>query len=153
MQETQVWSLGQEDPLEKEMATHSSILAWESHRQRSWQATVRRVSRVGHDLATKTTITSCSLGLQLTSWVLSLSCFPDVKACIRRKKLIVRWPQSHSLQIGWNLRIDNVDLCDLTFIINLSEYCAGAYQVACDLLPQTLFKKSFLKATREFRFF
>ena len=29
MQETQVHSLGQEDPLEKEMATHSSILAWE----------------------------------------------------------------------------------------------------------------------------
>ena len=28
MQETQVPSLGQEDPLEKEMATHSSILAW-----------------------------------------------------------------------------------------------------------------------------
>ena len=29
MQETQVWSLGQEDPLEREMATHSSTLAWE----------------------------------------------------------------------------------------------------------------------------
>ena len=29
MQETQVRSLGQEDPLEKEIATHSSILAWE----------------------------------------------------------------------------------------------------------------------------
>ena len=28
MQETQVWSLGQEDPLEKGMATNSSILAW-----------------------------------------------------------------------------------------------------------------------------
>ena len=28
MQETQVQSLGQEDPLEKEMATHSSVLAW-----------------------------------------------------------------------------------------------------------------------------
>ena len=28
MQETQVRSLGREDPLEKEMATHSSILAW-----------------------------------------------------------------------------------------------------------------------------
>ena len=27
-QETQVQSLGQEDPLEEEMATHSSILAW-----------------------------------------------------------------------------------------------------------------------------
>ena len=29
LQETQVQSLGQEDLLEKEMATHSSILAWE----------------------------------------------------------------------------------------------------------------------------
>ena len=29
MQETQVQFLGQEDPLENEMATHSSILAWE----------------------------------------------------------------------------------------------------------------------------
>ena len=28
MQETRVRSLGWEDPLEKEMATHSSILAW-----------------------------------------------------------------------------------------------------------------------------
>ena len=28
MQETQVQPLGWEDPLEKEMATHSSILAW-----------------------------------------------------------------------------------------------------------------------------
>ena len=28
MQETQVQSLGQEDPLEKEMATHSGTLAW-----------------------------------------------------------------------------------------------------------------------------
>ena len=30
MQETWVWSLGWEDPLEKEMATHSSILAWKT---------------------------------------------------------------------------------------------------------------------------
>ena len=29
MQKTQIRSLGQEDPLEKGMATHSSILAWE----------------------------------------------------------------------------------------------------------------------------
>ena len=29
MQETQVPSLGQEGPLNKEMATHSSVLAWE----------------------------------------------------------------------------------------------------------------------------
>ena len=29
MQETQVWFLGWEDPLEKEMAIHSNILAWQ----------------------------------------------------------------------------------------------------------------------------
>ena len=29
MQETQVWYLGQEDPLQKEMVTRSSISAWE----------------------------------------------------------------------------------------------------------------------------
>ena len=28
MQETWIWFLGQEDPLEKKMATHPSILAW-----------------------------------------------------------------------------------------------------------------------------
>ena len=33
--ETWVHSLGREDPLEKEMATHSSILAWRIHGQRS----------------------------------------------------------------------------------------------------------------------
>ena len=30
VQETRVQSLGQEDPMEKEIATHSSILAWET---------------------------------------------------------------------------------------------------------------------------
>ena len=35
MQETQVGSLNWKDPLEKEMATHSSILAWKCHGQRS----------------------------------------------------------------------------------------------------------------------
>ena len=34
--ETQVQSLGGEDPLEKEMATHSSILAWNSMDREAW---------------------------------------------------------------------------------------------------------------------
>ena len=42
MQETQVRSLGWEDPLEKEMATHSSILALE---RGAWRATVHRVTK------------------------------------------------------------------------------------------------------------
>ena len=40
MRETQVRSLGREDPLEKEMATHSSILAWNIPMDReAWRAT------------------------------------------------------------------------------------------------------------------
>ena len=46
MQETQVRSLGWEDPLEKEMATHSSILALENPMDRgAWRATVHRVTK------------------------------------------------------------------------------------------------------------
>ena len=54
MQETRVQSLGREDPLEKEMATHSSILAWEI----PWTEDPGRLQSmelqsVGNDLVTK----------------------------------------------------------------------------------------------------
>ena len=54
MQETQVQSLGGEDPLEKQAATHSSVLAWKS----PWTEEPGRLQsmgsqRVRHDLATK----------------------------------------------------------------------------------------------------
>ena len=42
MQETWIRPLGQEDPLEKGMATHSSILAWRIPLTGAWQATVHR---------------------------------------------------------------------------------------------------------------
>ena len=46
MQETQVQSLGQEDPLEEVMATHSSILAWRITVDRgAWRATVHGVAK------------------------------------------------------------------------------------------------------------
>ena len=52
-QETQVWSLGYEDPLEKEMATHPSILAWRipwTEELSGLQSTGSQ--RVGHDWVT-----------------------------------------------------------------------------------------------------
>ena len=46
MQGTQFQSLGQEDPLEKEMETHSSILAWDDPLDRgAWWATVHGVTK------------------------------------------------------------------------------------------------------------
>ena len=54
LQETQVRFLGQEDPLKKEMATHSSILVWEV----PWTGEPGGLQsmgsqRVRHDLVTK----------------------------------------------------------------------------------------------------
>ena len=54
MQETQVSPLGQEDPLEKEMATHSSILAHEiPWAEESGELQSKGLQKFRHDLATK----------------------------------------------------------------------------------------------------
>ena len=50
MQETWVQSLGREDPLEKEMATHSSTLAWKIPRmEEPGRLQSMGSQRVGHD--------------------------------------------------------------------------------------------------------
>ena len=77
MQETSVQTLGWDDPLEKEMATHSSILAWripwteEPGRQQSTGS-----QRVRRDLGTKTTTTTqdmfCKEGVRESESFLSL---------------------------------------------------------------------------------
>ena len=71
MLETWVRSLGQEDPLEKEMATHSSILAWRT----PWTEEPGRLQstgsqRVGHDWATSFMV----IGLAFLSLVNHLTC-------------------------------------------------------------------------------
>ena len=69
MQETRVLSLGREDPLEKEMATHSSILTWKipwMEEPGGLQSTGSQ--RVGHNWAT-----SLTLPLGLTGWISLLS--------------------------------------------------------------------------------
>jgi len=46
MQEMQIQSVSWEDPLEKEMTTHSSILAWRIPMDRgAWQVTVHGVAK------------------------------------------------------------------------------------------------------------
>ena len=51
MQETQVRSLGQTDPLEKETTTHFSILAWEIQwTEEPGRLQFMALPRVGHDL-------------------------------------------------------------------------------------------------------
>ena len=49
MQETQVWSLGGEDTLQKRMDTHSSMLAWRIPWTEEPSGLQYRLQRVGHD--------------------------------------------------------------------------------------------------------
>ena len=54
MQEMEVRSFSQEDPLEEEMATHSSILAWEiPWTEKPARLQSKGLPSVGHDLVTK----------------------------------------------------------------------------------------------------
>ena len=51
MKQTQVQPPGREDPLEKEMATHSSVLAWRIPRtEENGRLQCMGLQRVGHDL-------------------------------------------------------------------------------------------------------
>ena len=61
MQETRVWSLGQEDPLAKGMATHPSLLAWRIPwtEEPGWLQSVG-LQRIGHAWATNTLLLSIS---------------------------------------------------------------------------------------------
>ena len=72
MQEMWIWYLGQEVSLEKEMATHSSILAWEvPWTEGPGGPTVCGVTRVRYDLTTKymhTHILDTEPGVYLWSW-------------------------------------------------------------------------------------
>ena len=53
--ETWVWSLGREDPLEKGMATHSSILAWKiPWTEEPGELQSMGLQRIGHDWVTNT---------------------------------------------------------------------------------------------------
>ena len=65
MWEARVWSLGWEDPLEKEMATHSSKLAWKI----PWVKETGRLQsmclqRVGHDWATSLSFPCCAISFK-----------------------------------------------------------------------------------------
>ena len=79
MWKTWVLSLGQEDPLEKEMATHSSILAWKIPlMEELGELQSMGLQRVRHNLATKPN--SFSLSHPLLPFTVSISLFSVSKS-------------------------------------------------------------------------
>ena len=90
MQDTWVWSLGQEDPLEKGMVTCSSILAWEI----PWTEELNGLQamgsqRVRHDWATNTWLSELPCKLHIFHCLMWLSLFIIAK--------IILWYFSYSL--------------------------------------------------------
>ena len=70
MQETWVRSLGLEDPLEKEMATHPSTLAWKNPMDRgAWRATVHRGAKSRTELSDFTFTFMKPIKLILTQFI------------------------------------------------------------------------------------
>ena len=84
MQETQVWSLSQEDPLEKEMATHSSILAWKIPRtEEPGQLQSMRSQRDTTEwLSTHIHIISIPSSRRKTAGWISAQYKGDIKTCL-----------------------------------------------------------------------
>ena len=78
MQETQVWSLGG-DLLEKEMATHSSILAWKTMHRGAWQATIHGVAK------SRTWLSDLTLIGMVLNWTFSNKTFHKSKTLFWKK--------------------------------------------------------------------
>ena len=85
MRQTRVRSLGWEDPLEKEMATHSSTLAWKI----PWTEEPGRLQsmglqRVGHDWAT-----SLSLSFKYIKGVFAVRCLGNLHLIYNKNILLI----------------------------------------------------------------
>ena len=94
MQKTWVQPLGQEDPLEKEMAINSSIPAWEIPWTEELDGLQSMGSqRVGHDLATRTTWEKEALSFPLNGnlWRYNLGVASDCISCQKNEGSCIRF--------------------------------------------------------------
>ena len=104
-QETRVWTLGREDPLEKEMATHSSTLAWRiPWREEPGRLQSTGAQRVGHDwtlIHAKVEITWTSLVAQ------RLKCLPGMQETrvwtLGREDPLEKEMATHSSTLAWRI--------------------------------------------------
>ena len=97
MRETRVQSLGREDPLEKEMATHSSTLVWKT----PWTEEPGRLQslgsqRVGHDWATSLSLSQLLLrciisSVQQSDMVIYILSFLTLKQRVWETSLVAQW--------------------------------------------------------------
>ena len=86
MQESLVRSLGQEDPLAKEMATHSSTLDWRIPiNKEAWWATVHGMARVRHNLIISPPQTYTNFTIEQKTMILFISEFYEPNKSLIQK--------------------------------------------------------------------
>ena len=106
MQDTRVWSLGREDPLVKEMATHCSILAWEIPRtEESGRLQSMGSQRDGRDLTTKQQHLSIQLSVCLSVY-LSIYLPGNLKAADNDQKQV----KTCRGRYAWKMKFNRWDL-------------------------------------------
>ena len=104
VRETWVRSLGQEDPLEKEMATHSSTLAWKIPSQASLSITsswsLLKLMSIESVLPSSHLILCCPLLLP--------SILPSIRVFSNESVLHIRWPKYWSFSFSISLFIHSL---------------------------------------------
>ena len=125
MQERQIRSLGQEDPLEKKMATHCSILAWEipwTEEPGGLQSMgVKR--RAGHDLAAKQqqrgengrqyithSLAPCQNSLCCTYFLLIVSHMYYIVTVVYMKNFVFFYLMLHQMLHNYDLKIKCIQI-------------------------------------------
>ena len=127
MQEIRVQSLGQEDLLEKEMATHSSILAWKI----PWTEEPGRLQSMGSQKVGDDWVTSLSLSLTQWTWVWACS-----RRWWRTGSLVCcsPWGLKESDTTEWLKNNNNINIHILTTISwKLSHLCSDFKLCDCML--------------------
>ena len=101
MQETWVWSLGQEDPLEKGMATHSSILAWKiPETEEPGRLQSMGLQRVGHFWATNTHRPPVVSDKALAHWLCTNE-FPQRQKVVKQVKCLLGGKRVRVNRLTW----------------------------------------------------
>ena len=112
-QETQVQSLGWEDPLEEGMATHSNIYVWGSPwTKENWRATVHTVTKSQIQLKqlSMQALGSKKLLSQWKTLALAYGPFPRLKPCHHHLELL----QNPQIQLPSPMPLDSLLLSDLS---------------------------------------
>ena len=122
MRETWVQSLGWEDLLEKEMATHSSILAWKI----PWMEKPGRLQSVGsqivgHDWATLLRLASAELQSPLSErqHVMGTMSSPGTGCLCSMNSLDSSYPAPFQMFLNVSVTLNQWDWCNCSFLIPL----------------------------------